>query len=109
MHFGQIGFSQTRQRSTVLWPGCLVQTGIAGAASTAGADAGASCAAARRNSRRNGSAGGASTGAGFENSCRINAFTYSDESRPHAGQTNRIGLWTISGETSKVYLEPHEH
>jgi len=108
MHFGQMGFWQTRQCSVVRWFGCREQTGIAGSSAGVEEDA-VSGTAPRRKAIRAGGAAGAAAGATSANCCRINPFTYSEESRPQAGQTKRIGFWTISWVTSKAYLAPHEH
>src|ERR1019366_5931256 len=99
MHFGQIGLEQIRHRSVVNWSGCLGQR--CGASETSGADS------AGPGSERRIRIGAAALGK--PSSLRTRSLTKSDESTPQAGQTNRTGVFAISGETSRAYFAPQEH
>lgn len=49
------------------------------------------------------------TAAAIPNCWRIKFVTYSEESRPHEGQTNLTGWCAWSGVTSKAYFAPQAH
>ena len=97
--------------------------GIAGGGGADAEDAGGATLAVIRTGGGAGAAGGAGAGAGAgawggamagsaaarPNSRRIISLTAAEESRPHCGQTNWIGLSAISGVTSNEYFTPQEH
>src|SRR6266853_32632 len=137
MHFGQMGFEQTRHCSSASSPGCLRHRGgvpgsgasISGCLNSGaeirtrnGADADAAaavCCEEDRISNPGDDAGVSPIGLMLitrppgvvfcPNSCRISPSTNSHAYAPQAGQTNLTGLVRISGVISKACLAPHEH
>jgi hypothetical protein len=117
MHSGQIGFPQMAHFPVTVTVRCFGQNFPVGiVAGDGGSGVFASCEIFRRGAGGGseardgaGASGNGSRAACSASSSRIIWLTYSDESSPQFGQTNRAGFRAISGVTSKLYFVPQEH